>query len=274
MMPTSAVLRDRFTTPPCGVFYPLWRDSVGAAPVARKNVFRPLDADARPERRAEEVELAGAEALARGGRGADRAVILDEQKPGAVALHLGHVPFVGADLRELLHSLRQRRRWVDARPVIGALPRHPRVEQARHPLRAERILHRRDERRVQLGVGVWKQPVGVLRQAPELRRAAERTAPLFRADELLLLQRIQMLPHGHRRHMQPPGERRRVHRAFGFQELDDAPAGLVSSPRALAAPKRCAEWCEGGPWTISKAITLQSQPAGVDSDLVKEILYK
>ena len=86
---------------------PALRDSVDAAAVARKDVLGPIDADARPQGRAEQIELAGAKALARGGGGANRAVILDKQKSRTVALHFGHVPFIGADPRELLHSLRE-----------------------------------------------------------------------------------------------------------------------------------------------------------------------
>src|SRR5947209_2482990 len=83
---------------------------------------RPLHADAGPEHVPEEVELGRAEPLAQRRRRANRAVIFDEQKAAAIALHLGHIAFVGAHARELLQLFRERRRRRDARRVFRRLP--------------------------------------------------------------------------------------------------------------------------------------------------------
>jgi hypothetical protein len=82
----------------------LRRDAVGAAAVAGHDVLGALDADLRTEHLAEQRELRAAEAGARGGRGADRAVVLDEQQAGPVDLvdDLGDVALSRPDARERL----------------------------------------------------------------------------------------------------------------------------------------------------------------------------
>ena len=94
-----------------------------------------------------------------------------------------------------------------------------------------------------------------------LGRTTDRNGPLFRADEFLLLQRVQVLPHRHRRYLQPRGEGRRVHRAFRFQQLDDTPARFGFGDIR---------------WHVLflKQLLYKVNCAGVDSDLVKEMLYK
>src|SRR5262245_57853239 len=86
-----------------------WRDSVHTAPIARHDVLAAFDADSRTEHVAKQIEFRRTEALAHARRRADGAVVLDEQKPVAVAAHLGHVAFLGPLLRQRAQLGGQRR---------------------------------------------------------------------------------------------------------------------------------------------------------------------
>src|SRR5262245_51317939 len=77
-----------------------WRDAVDAPPIAGHDVLAAFDTDAWAEDVAKEIEFSRAEALAHGRRGADGAVVFDEEEAVAVAPDLGHVAFLGPLLRE------------------------------------------------------------------------------------------------------------------------------------------------------------------------------
>ena len=112
------------------------------------------------------------------------------------------------------------------------MPGQPRVEQPLHAVGAKRLAERIDQRDVELCIGVGKQPIGLASEAPVFGRPPERHRPFFGAHQLLLLQRVQMLPDRHRCHLQPRREAGRVHGTLGFQHLHDAPARLAFRGRA------------------------------------------
>src|SRR5262245_8608547 len=86
-----------------------WRDAVDAAPIAGDDVFAALDGRLRPQHVAKQIELGRAEALANGRRGANGAVVFDEEEAVAVATDLGHVAFLGPLLRERAQLVAERR---------------------------------------------------------------------------------------------------------------------------------------------------------------------
>jgi hypothetical protein len=71
-------------------------DAVGAAAVAAQEVLGALDADARTEDVSEKLELGTAQPLARSGRIAHRAVVLDEDVPVVVGHDLGQISLRGS----------------------------------------------------------------------------------------------------------------------------------------------------------------------------------
>jgi hypothetical protein len=80
-------------------------DSISTPPRAADDVFGSLDRDVAPEDFVEDFQFRAAEAEARGGRDADRAVVFDQQE---VAIFLWddfrHVAFLGADLGQNLQA--------------------------------------------------------------------------------------------------------------------------------------------------------------------------
>src|SRR5438093_13115696 len=92
-------------------------DAIHAPPIARNDVLRTLDRNAGTKEASKQVQLRRAEPLARVGRGADRAMVLDEEEAAALAPHLGHVALFGAHARQLAQLLAKRRRPRDARAV-------------------------------------------------------------------------------------------------------------------------------------------------------------
>ena len=86
------------------LFVPLlWLDSIDAPLIAFDDVFGAFDSHAGSEHGSKQIQLSRAETLARVCRGADRTVILDQQKASVVFLSdLGHVTFFSSDLREFV----------------------------------------------------------------------------------------------------------------------------------------------------------------------------
>ena len=82
---------------------------INAAAFAGHNVFQALYTNFVAQDRLEEDELVLAEPFATGRRGANRAVVLDEQETVVVArANLSHVSLLGADSGQLLKLLVQR----------------------------------------------------------------------------------------------------------------------------------------------------------------------
>src|SRR5262249_55920425 len=72
--------------------------------------------------RLEHFELLRAETRTGGGRGTDRAMVLDEKKRTIVLrLHISHIPFVAANCRERLEALPHRLRVGDPPTIRGNL---------------------------------------------------------------------------------------------------------------------------------------------------------
>jgi hypothetical protein len=91
---------------------------INAATIPREDVLLARDGDRRPQNRPEQVEFGRTEPLTCGCGGANRTVVLDEEKPAAVIPpHVRHVPLVGAHAcgPSVLRSFTIRRRlWLMA----------------------------------------------------------------------------------------------------------------------------------------------------------------
>src|SRR5262249_8327427 len=139
-------------------------DAVHAAAIAGDDVLCAFDRDSGTEDVAKQVELRRTETLTHARRGADGAVVFDEQKPVAVAPHLGHVAFLGPLLRQRAQLVAERRRARHARAVERPLRGAARVEHLLNARLPECLTERADERDAQLGIRVRKQAIRFARE--------------------------------------------------------------------------------------------------------------
>jgi hypothetical protein len=165
-------------------------------------------------------------------------VPLDEEKARALARDLRHIALLGSYARELPELVLQGRRRRDPRAVVGALDRATRLEHALDPGGSERLSHGADQRDAQLGVGIGKQAISLGRELPVLRRTPQWNRTLLGSDELLPLQHIEMLSHGHPRQTQLAGESSGIERPFGLEQLDDGAASPAFPSRAGGRGRR------------------------------------
>ncbi len=139
-------------------------------------MFRSFDCHAGAEHSTEDLQLGAAETLAGGCRGADRAVILQQQEPIRILLEFRHVALARADLAQPRQFARERR-GTDQRLPIGLQCfdfAHP--DQPLQRDFAQFGAHRVDQPQCQFGVGVGKARVPSLGQAPNLRWTTDAAA--------------------------------------------------------------------------------------------------
>ena len=151
---------------------PIWGwergDAIGAAPRPGEDVIGSLDRDSGAQHGAEHLEFGAAEALAGGRRGADRAVVLQQQEPVGVGSPLGHVAFARADFRQAAPAFRpawRHRPGRRGRRAGSLAPAH--TDQSIEGRLAQFGPHRVDQPQGQFGMGVGEPCVAGFGQMPE-----------------------------------------------------------------------------------------------------------
>ena len=166
-----------------------------------------------------------AQTRARRRRGADRAVVLDEEHARAVGIvdDLGEIALVGAHACERFGVGAQRAALRHRRLVRGALLFGARVDHPLQPVVAERGAHRGDQVDGEIVVTIGEQILREIGERPHGRRPAATLARLrARRDEPVLGERVEMLTNAGLGHASARGEigDRRV---GALQPLDDLP---------------------------------------------------
>ncbi len=174
-------------------------DRVGTAAVTGDDVLGAIDRHLRTQHLPEQGELGTAQARARGGRGADRAVVLDEQDTPTVGIvdDLGDVTLGRADVCERVDTGAQRGalRAPRARSVARCASARASITSSQ-TLVAERRAHRGDELDGEVVVAIGEQVLGEIGERPDRRRpAAPRGGAGAGDDEAVLGERIEVLAH-------------------------------------------------------------------------------
>ena len=159
------------------------------------------------------------------------------QQVGAASgrAHLGHVTFLGADLRQRLHAPLERALRPDARPVGGQLRLAARRQELVETARPESRGHGVEQAEGELRVAVGKERLGRRGQPPELDRPAHGPGFFQRRDDGLGLERVEVLAHRHGRDPEMSGQPPRVLRPGALQALDERPPGAAAAP-GMGAP--------------------------------------
>jgi hypothetical protein len=168
-------------------------------------VFNAVHGNAVAEYIAEHFEFRTAEALAYNGGGADRAMVLQQQKPVAGDPPFRHIPFARTDLREARHTCPQRGNGHERRAVSASGFPFARAYELLQRGLPERRPNRLDQVHSKLGVRIRKVSMSSCGQAPKTCRPPNPTLSSYGLDQAIISKLRQLLPRGLRRSAESGG---------------------------------------------------------------------
>src|SRR5437764_1179027 len=163
-----------------------WADAIDATSRPGEHVLVADDPRCAAEHAAEDLELGPAESLADRGGGADRAVILDEEKILAVLVPFGHVALARPERGEALDAFRHAAGTRQGAGIAVPGLRLARGDDLLQRRLAENAAHRGNELYGQLGMCVGKARIADIGQPPCLPGPPYAVRGALDGDEPLL----------------------------------------------------------------------------------------
>jgi hypothetical protein len=200
-------------------------DAVRAASRASEDVLDAVHGYAWSEHMAEDILFGTAEALTGSGRGADRAVVFQQQETVGVGAPFGHVAFARTDVRQAGHTGAQTRR-AGERGAVGAsglvfAHTYELLQCSLSQRRADRV----DETHGKLGVGIREATMRRRRQVPGASRPAEAALLGHGLHETFVREFHQVLPRGFCRRAEYGGDIGGSLRTATLDQAEDPIAG-------------------------------------------------
>jgi hypothetical protein len=181
--------------------------------------------NARAQHIAEHFEFGATKALTGRGGGADRAVVLQQQKTVRVGARFGHVAFARADLCQACHPGAERAGTGERRTVAAPDLRFAHPYQLFQRSLAQRRADRLDQTHGEFGVRIREAIVRRRRQVPVARGPADTAFLGHGRHQAVVRQLHQMLPRRFGRRAEHGGDVRRPQRPAALDQAEDPFAG-------------------------------------------------